>query len=172
MSYLVARLTGAQVFDHGLASTTMLYGLTRRDWEPELLDAFGIAAEELPEIAEAGACTGGLTAEGAALTGLTEGLPVAVGTRDDFSTPLGAGLAAPGRAVCVLGTAEVVGALDPHNPGLMRAAWLRPIVMPAAASTSRTRAGSRAARWPGCARCSASPPSTAWPPRPDRVRPA
>jgi xylulokinase len=112
VSYLVSRLTGAQVFDHGLASTTMLYGLARRGWEPELLDAFGIAAEELPEIAEAGACAGALTAEGAGLTGLPEGLPVAVGTGDDFSTPLGAGLVAPGRAVCVLGTAEVVGALD------------------------------------------------------------
>jgi xylulokinase len=114
VSYLVARLTGAQVFDRGLASTTMLYGLARRGYEPALLDAFGIAARELPEIAEAGACAGALTAEGAALTGLPEGIPVAVGTGDDFSTPLGAGLVAPGRAVCVLGTAEVVGALDPE----------------------------------------------------------
>jgi xylulokinase len=114
VSYLVARLTGAQVFDHGLASTTMLYGLARRGWEPELLNAFGIAPEELPEIAEAGACAGALTAEGAALTGLPEGTPVAVGTGDDFSTPLGAGLVEPGRAVCVLGTAEVVGALHPE----------------------------------------------------------
>lgn len=114
VSYLVARLTGAQIFDHGLASTTMVYGLARRGWEPELLDGFGIAAEELPEIAEAGACAGQMTAEGELLTGLPEGIPVAVGTGDDFSTPLGAGLAMPGRAVCVLGTAEVVGALDPE----------------------------------------------------------
>ena len=114
VSYLVARLTGAYLFDHGLASTTMLYGLTRRGWEPELLDAFGIASHELPDIAKAGACAGPLTAEGAVLTGLPEGLPVAVGTGDDFSTPLGAGLVVPGRAVCVLGTAEVVGALDPE----------------------------------------------------------
>ena len=112
VSYLVARLTGAQVFDRGLASTTMLYGLARRGWEPELLDGFGVAAEELPEIAEAGARAGALTAQGAALTGLAEGVPVAVGTGDDFSTPLGAGLVAPGRAACVLGTAEVVGAID------------------------------------------------------------
>jgi xylulokinase len=112
VSYLVARLTGAQVFDRGLASTTMLYGLARRDYEAALLDAFGVTAAELPEIAEAGDLAGTLTAEGAALTGLAEGLPVAVGTGDDFSTPLGAGLTAPGRVACMLGTAEVVGALD------------------------------------------------------------
>jgi xylulokinase len=112
VSYLVARLTGARVFDRALASTTMLYGLARRGYEPALLDGFGIAAAELPEIAEAGDRAGALTAAGAALTGLPEGIPVAVGTGDDFSSPLGAGLVAPGRAVCVLGTAEVVGALD------------------------------------------------------------
>ena len=38
-------------------------------------------------------------------------MPVAVGTGDDFSTPLGAGVVAPGIVAVVLGTAEVVGAL-------------------------------------------------------------
>jgi xylulokinase len=112
VSYLVARLTGARVFDHGLASTTMLYSLSRRDFDPELLGAFGIAEAELPRIAEATDRAGPLSAEGAALSGLPAGIPVAVGTGDDFSTPLGAGLVQPGRLACVLGTAEVVGALD------------------------------------------------------------
>ncbi len=113
VSYMVARLTGAHVFDHGLASTTMLYALERRDFAPALLDAFGIARAELPAIAEAPARAGALTEEGAALSGLPAGLPVAVGTGDDFATPLGAGMIAPGPVACVLGTAEVVGALDP-----------------------------------------------------------
>jgi xylulokinase len=55
---------------------------------------------------------GRLSATGAALIGLPAGLPVAVGTGDDFSTPLGGGIAAPGIVANVLGTAEVVGALD------------------------------------------------------------
>jgi xylulokinase len=112
VSYMVARLTGEAVFDRGLASTTMLYGLTEEDWHPELLEAFEIDPSELPRIAAASDRAGGLTAEGAELTGLPEGLPVAVGTGDDFATPLGAGLVAPGWLACVLGTAEVVGALD------------------------------------------------------------
>ena len=112
VSYLVARLTGAHVLDHGLASTTMLYALDTRAFDRDLLAAFEIEAGELPAIAEAADPAGKLTAEGAALCGLPEGTTVAVGTGDDFSTPLGAGLVAPGRVACVLGTAEVVGALD------------------------------------------------------------
>ena len=47
---------------------------------------------------------------GAVLTGLAAGTPVAVGTGDDFSNPLGAGVTLPGCLACSLGTAEVVGA--------------------------------------------------------------
>jgi xylulokinase len=113
VSYLVERLTGRAIFDHGLASTTMLYDLERREFCEELLAGFGISAAELPEIGEAGACAGGLTAAGSALTGLPEGVPVAVGTGDDFAGPLGAGIVTPGTVVCSLGTAEVVGAVHP-----------------------------------------------------------
>ncbi|MFQ5957872.1 MAG: FGGY-family carbohydrate kinase [Alphaproteobacteria bacterium] len=112
VSYLVSRLTGEHVFDHGLASTTMLYALAARDYAPELLQAFEIDAAELPAIADAADMAGRLSAEGATLSGLLEGTAVAVGTGDDFSSPLGAGVVAPGRLACVLGTAEVVGALD------------------------------------------------------------
>ena len=112
VSYLVSRLTGENMFDHGLASTTMLYSLAARAFDPELLDAFEIESGDLPAIAEAGDLAGRLMPDGAALCGLCEGIAVAVGTGDDFSTPLGAGLVEPGRVACVLGTAEVVGALD------------------------------------------------------------
>ncbi len=111
VSWLVARLTGEHVFDHGLASTTMVYALAQRRFDPELLDLFELGADELPRIDEASAGAGRLHGRGAELTGLPEGTPVAVGTGDDFSNPLGAGVVEPGRLVCTLGTAEVVGAL-------------------------------------------------------------
>jgi len=114
VSYLVHRLTGNAVMDHGLASTTMLYALQSRDLDPWLLDQFAIARNRLPAIADAGSCAGTLSRHGAELCGLPAGIAVAVGTGDDFTTPLGAGLAAPGKLVCVLGTAEVVGALHPE----------------------------------------------------------
>lgn len=112
VSYLVSRLTGRSVMDHALASTTMLYSLTERTWDPGLLEVFGTDAGELPDIADAAECAGTLTAEGAGVTGLPAGIPVAVGTGDDFAAPLGAGIVSPGPVACVLGTAEVVGALD------------------------------------------------------------
>lgn len=111
VSYLVGKLTGEHVFDHGLASTTMVYSLENKALDPALLDAFEIKAEELPRIDDSAATAGVLSAAGAHLIGLPAGIPVAVGTGDDFSSPLGAGVIKPGEVACVLGTAEVVGAV-------------------------------------------------------------
>lgn len=111
VSYLVERLTGENVMDPALASTTMLLELSTQAWAPALLEGYGIAVEELPRVRPATAAAGALTARGAQLTGLREGTLVAVGTGDDFATPLGAGIVAPGPVVCAIGTAEVVGTI-------------------------------------------------------------
>jgi xylulokinase len=112
VSYVVERLTGAAVMDHGLASTTLGYDLQRGDFADDLLGMFGLDRGLLPRLAPSETVAGRMTAAGAALIGLPMGLPVAVGTGDDFSTPLGGGVAEPGVVANVLGTAEVVGALD------------------------------------------------------------
>ena len=114
VTYMVERLTGEAVMDHGLASTTLAYDLARGDFAADLLGNFGLERQLLPRLERSEALAGRLSAAGAALIGLPDGLPVAVGTGDDFSTPLGGGIAAPGVVVDVLGTAEVVGALDPR----------------------------------------------------------
>jgi xylulokinase len=111
VSYMVARLTGRSVLDHGVASTTMLYSLQDRQYDFHLLELFEIEADTLPVIEEASAAAGTLNDRGAALTGLPRGIPVAVGTGDDFSNLLGSGETKPGRLICTVGTAEVVGAL-------------------------------------------------------------
>jgi xylulokinase len=113
VSYMVEQLTGRAVIDHALASTSMLYSLDRRSYDPTLLDAFGLSEAQLPPIAEAENCAGTLSRHGATLTGLPAAIPVAVSTGDDFATPLGGGLNAPGRIAVVLGTGEVVGGLHP-----------------------------------------------------------
>jgi xylulokinase len=110
-SYLVARLTGEHVLDPAHASTMMLFDLAAGAWSPELCAAFAVDPSELPEVRAATALAGTLHARGAVLTGLPAGTRVAVGTGDDFATPLGAGVVAPGHAICAIGTAEVVGAL-------------------------------------------------------------
>jgi xylulokinase len=111
VSYVVERLTGNAVLDPAHASTTMLFDLAGGAWSSDLLAAYALSASELPAIAPAASVAGALSSAGAALLGLPVGTPVAVGTGDDFATPLGAGIAEPGSIVCALGTAEVVGAL-------------------------------------------------------------
>lgn len=111
VSFVVAALTGRAVMARSLASTTMLYDLSRRDWDAELVVAFGTAIDKLPALAEEAEIAGELTRSGADLTGLPAGLPVAVGTGDDFSNPLGCGVCQPGIVAVSLGTAETVAAL-------------------------------------------------------------
>jgi xylulokinase len=111
VSFVVEALTGARVYDPALASTTMLYGLAACAYDPELLEAFGIDPAKLPAIAPATSVAGLLNARGAELSGLPVGLPVAVGTGDDFANMLGGGIVEPGVVGAVLGTGEVVGAL-------------------------------------------------------------
>ncbi|MBI4923500.1 MAG: hypothetical protein HY834_17310 [Devosia nanyangense] len=122
VSFLVAALTGRRVVSHSLASTTMLYDMHKGDWDDALLALFGTRRDQLPSIAGDAEIAGLLTAEGADLTGLHAGLPVAVGTGDDFSNPLGCGIHRPGIVAVSLGTAETVAALsdrDIVDPGML-----------------------------------------------------
>ncbi|MER8567259.1 FGGY family carbohydrate kinase [Mesorhizobium sp. M0924] len=112
VSFVVAALCGRAVIDHALASTTMLYGLKEHNYAGDLLAAFDIDADKLPGIDDASEIAGALTHAGAELTGLPVGTPLAVGTGDDFSAAIGAGVVVPGVVACNLGTAEVVGAVS------------------------------------------------------------
>jgi xylulokinase len=120
-SYLVGWLTGAVVVDPANASSTLLYDVTKGGWSEFLLDAAGIDGALLPEIRPATDVAGRLTVEAAGKLGLWAGCPVVVGTGDDHSAALAAGLLRPGLVVDVTGTAEPVGAvaaeltLDPER---------------------------------------------------------
>jgi xylulokinase len=112
VSFVVATLCGRAVMDHALASTTMLYGLAERDYADDLLAAFGVDRQTLPEIDDATAQAGVLTRAGAELAGLAAGTPVAVGTGDDFANAIGGGVVEPGIVNCNIGTGEAVGAVS------------------------------------------------------------
>ena len=51
-SWLVHKLTGGRVHvtDPSNASRTMLYNIASRDWDPELLELFGVPREIMPEV--------------------------------------------------------------------------------------------------------------------------
>lgn len=113
--WLMQRLTGTAVADP-LSSV----GLVGPDGTyPEWLDLLvpGLSGR-LPPLADPATVAGHTTGAG----GLPAGLPVAVGTMDAWSALLGGGVAAPGDAIDVAGTSEVLAmAADPGGgaPGVV-----------------------------------------------------
>src|SRR6266550_6725273 len=63
-AWLLFRLTGGATFatDHTNASRTMLYDITRHDWDPALLKLFGVPRHALPEIRASSGAFGVTTA--------------------------------------------------------------------------------------------------------------
>ncbi len=68
-SYLAYKMTGKHVTDHSNASRTMLYNLSTKDWDEELLELFGIKRNSLPEIIDSAGFVGD-TPWGIPLTGM------------------------------------------------------------------------------------------------------
>lgn len=80
------------------------------EWNTDLIDAFGLDPDLMPEIIESTAIVGHLDATAAAEFGLRPGTPVAAGCGDTAATALGAGALDPGTALDVAGTAAVFAA--------------------------------------------------------------
>ena len=104
--YIVLRLTGARVTDYSDASGTNLLDIERRVWSEELLQALEIPARLLPELHASRDVVGRVTEEAARETGLLAGTPVVLGGGDGSCACVGAGVARPGRAYCVLGSSS------------------------------------------------------------------
>ncbi len=106
-SYVAFKLTGAYVLDHLSASMfDPMYSPKTQDWIPEWCEmvAPGLA---LPELKYSNEIAGYITAQGAALTGLPEGIPVGVGTTDAFSEALSVGVKDPGDVMLMYGSTIV-----------------------------------------------------------------
>jgi glycerol kinase len=101
-TWLIWLLTGAHDTDVTNASRTMLMNLSTLDWDPVLLDAFGIPRAMLPRIrpssgvfGEAGTGPGGP---------LLAGVPVAAALGDQQAALFGQTCFDPGQAKCTYGT--------------------------------------------------------------------
>ncbi|TDE89613.1 sugar kinase [Occultella glacieicola] len=104
---VLEHLTGHLVTELSSASATGLFDVHSRAWSPEALALAGISADQLPEVLPTTA-TLPLAAEVADATGLTAGLPVAVGAADGPLGNLGTGAITPGIAGLSLGTSGAV----------------------------------------------------------------
>lgn len=110
-SWLIWRLTGGTVYacDASNASRTQLLNLKAGDWDPELLQLFGIPPIALPEVCDSsgsfGLCTG--------VSGL-EGVPILSAMGDSHAAMAGHGSYAPGTIKATYGTGSSIMTLLPE----------------------------------------------------------
>lgn len=108
-TYIYHKLTGTWASDPTNASMMGLYETIKwGSWSEQICKAFGISMDKLPPIMMAGTVAGTLTKEIAELTGLTEGIPVALGTNDAASTQIAVGNVNAGDILYISGSSEMI----------------------------------------------------------------
>mgnify|MGYP000844332665 CR=1 FL=1 len=107
-SFLVYWMTGECVVDYAQASASMLYDVSKMDWDEEMCRAFDLDPHLLGRLSRSESIAGTLTEKAAQRLGLTTKTKVIVGTGDEHSACLGAGLVRPGMVCDITGTAEPV----------------------------------------------------------------
>ena len=106
--YVRYRLTGTYAMDVQEASGTLLLDVAHRRWSKEVARVAGIPESWLPELFESPEICAKISAEAAALTGLTAGTPVAAGAGDQGAGAVGMGILEPGSVSATIGTSGVV----------------------------------------------------------------
>jgi len=112
--YVALRMVGLRGEDAFIDWTYIHFSvfsdLLAKDWNLDLLQAYGLPKEKLPRIVDPWSIVGGVSKEAARATGLREGTPIVAGCGDQAATMLGAGIARAGLVLNVLGTASVFAA--------------------------------------------------------------
>lgn len=107
--FIHGRLTGCyDVTDASDASLTIAIDVNRGCWAEDLLRDLGLDVGCMAQIRAGHDISDRISQEAAALTGLLEGTPVAVGGGDGSCTARGAGLAKSGDAYCYIGSSAWV----------------------------------------------------------------
>jgi xylulokinase len=128
-SFIAQRLTGEYMLDSvSAAFCTPLYdakaGTWAQDWADEVVPGL-----TLPPILDPWATAGTVTAKGAELTGLPEGIPVCAGTIDAYAESASVGVKEPGDIMLMYGTTLAIsGVLTESVPSAEL--WSTPGVFP------------------------------------------
>jgi xylulokinase len=100
------RLTGEAAMDWSEASGSFLLDSQTLRWSEELAACLGIDLDKLPRVAASSEVIGQVSAAAARLTGLQAGTPVVAGAGDMLCMLVASGLAEPGYALDITGTAS------------------------------------------------------------------
>lgn len=113
-TYVAFKLTGEYVLDHLSASMfDPMYSPKTQDWIPEWAELVAPGLP-LPQLKYSNEIAGHVTAEGARLSGLPEGIPVGVGSTDAFSEALSVGVKDPGDVMLMYGSTIVADLIADH----------------------------------------------------------
>lgn len=105
--YINFRLTGRKTMEAGDASGTGFFDPVTRAFDSKAIERIDSRlAEMLPPVLPPGSPAGVLSAQGADLLGLREGMLVAAGGGDNMMSAIGSGARSPGVVVVSLGTSE------------------------------------------------------------------
>jgi xylulokinase len=107
-SYVAYFLTGELGVDYSNASSTLLMDVRSRQWSPELCHYFEIDPERLAPIYPATQDMGRMRSQVSEELGLDPHTRVILGSGDEHSACLGAGVVEPGLVCDIAGTAEPV----------------------------------------------------------------
>ena len=140
--YLIFKMTGNFVTDHTLAAGTLLYDLKNTAWSGNILKAFSLSGELLPEIKWSTESAGNLTPPAARYLGLATGTPVIAGGQDQKCAAFAAGIG-KGTATISLGTASAISTVMdkplidtqrriPTFPFVLKDKWILEGVVPTA----------------------------------------
>lgn len=129
-TYLYKKFTGVWATEYVNASMMGLYETVKDGgWSKEICTAFGIPESKLPDIMQAGTILGKLCKDVAELTGLCEGIPVALGSNDAATAQVGAGNTKAGDILDISGSSEMVSILT-DNPIVNKKYYLRKAATP------------------------------------------
>jgi len=106
--YLRYKLTGKYGAEVSDAAGMNMLDVPNRCWSDEVLKKLEIDRSLLPDVHESSELAGHITAEVAALTGLSEGTPVVYGGGDNAAAAIGTGVVEKGKAFITIGTSGVI----------------------------------------------------------------
>lgn len=102
--WMLTRLSGEFVTDPSLGSSSGMFDLAQRTWSDSVLDVCEVDRTVFPPVVDPGTVIGGVTAQAAAETGLSAGIPVVVGGADTQLALLGIGMSEPDAFAVVGGS--------------------------------------------------------------------
>jgi len=113
-TYVAFKLTGEYVLDHLSASMfDPMYSPKTQDWIPEWCELVAPGLP-LPELKYSNEVAGYISAQGARISGLPEGIPVGVGSTDAFCEALSVGVKDPGDVMLMYGSTIVADLIADH----------------------------------------------------------